>query len=89
MVDGIGIRCLLSTTRSGASTCSQSSRGVAKSRQDGVGGNAIGRKAGQRGSHQGQVSRGPRETEGNQQLRGLEPVRFSRAEALERSRTHE
>jgi hypothetical protein len=75
--------------RSGASTCPQSSRAVAKSRQGGVGGNVIARKAGQRGSHQGQISRGPRETEGNQQLRGLQPVRFARAEALEGSRAHE
>jgi hypothetical protein len=52
--------------RSGASTGPQSSRGVAKSRQGGVGGNVIGRKAGQHGAHQGQVSPGPRETEGNQ-----------------------
>jgi hypothetical protein len=85
MVDGIVIRL----TPPDPSTCPQSSRGVAESRQDGVGGNVIGWKTGQRGSHQGQVSRGPREAEGHQQLRGLQPIRFARAEALERSRANE
>jgi len=85
MVDGIAIRL----TPSDASTCPHSSRGVAERRQGGIGGNVIGWKAGQRGSYQPQVSRGPRETEGNQQLRGLQSVGFARAEALERSRANE
>jgi hypothetical protein len=68
MVDGMAIRLspFDDPPPSDASTCLQSSRGVAESRKGNVGGNVIGRKAGKRGSHQRQVARGPRETEGNQ-----------------------
>ena len=66
----------------------QSECGVEERRQDGIGRDPMGREARERGAHQGEVARRPRQTERDPQLRRRES-RLTRVESLERPRSDE
>jgi len=66
-----------------------SSCDVAECRQGGIGSDAVGREARERAAHQGEVPRGPRQTERYPQLRRRQQDGLIRAEAFEGSRADE